>query len=82
MDWSDWIQDVGKTVITSATEAQYKQPFEIQKMQLAAMGPFGMPYLEGVATPAQQGAPVPSSVAGIPTAWLLIGLVALVVMAD
>jgi len=78
MDWSSWIQDVGKQVITTRTEAKYKQPFEIQKMQLQAMGPFGMPYIEGSAS-APTGA-APAAVAGIPTSWLLIGGVIAVVL--
>lgn len=80
MEWADWIQDVGKSVITSRTEAKYKQPFEIQKMQLQAMGPFGIPYVEGQAPTGQAGAP--AAVAGIPTSWLLIGgVIALVLLA-
>lgn len=77
MDWSSWIQDVGKQVITTRTEAKYKQPFEIQKMQLQAMGPFGMPYIEGSASAPPGAAP---AVAGIPTSWLLIGGVIAVVL--
>lgn len=74
--WSDMLQDVGKLWATSAIQQRYTQPFEIQKMQLAAFGPMGQPYVEGQA--GMGGSPVVQ--AAIPTSWLLIGgIVALVV---
>jgi hypothetical protein len=71
--WETWIQDVGKSYIQTRTEAQYKAPIELQKMQLQAYGPFGQPYLEGVPNGA-----VPN-IGGIPT-WMVLGGVALVVV--
>lgn len=80
-DWSSWIQDVGKSTINTVMEAKYKQPFELQRMQLAQMGPFGVPYIEGAANAPRNAAP---AVAGIPQSWLLIGAViaAVVLLGD
>lgn len=63
--WESWLQGIGKTVISSAVEAKYKQPYELQKMQLQQRGMYGDPYIEGV--PSFNGG------AGIPASWLLIG---------
>jgi len=74
--WSDMLQDVSKLWATSAIQQRYTQPYEIQKMQLAAYGPYGQPYLEG-----QAGGATPVVQAAIPTSWLLIGgVIALVVL--
>lgn len=81
-DWSDWIQDVGKTAITSAVEAQYKQPFELQKMQLQAFGPFGQPYTEGSAQGPQSSAPVPQTLFGFPMWMVVVGGIAAIVMIE
>lgn len=46
MDWSDWLQDIGGSVIEKAAEARYVQPYEIQRLQLTALGSMGT-YQEG-----------------------------------
>jgi len=66
--WSDMLQDVGKLWATSAIQSRYTQPFEIQKMQMQAYGPYGQPYVEG-----QASGPVVQASASIPQSWLLIG---------
>lgn len=56
-EWSEWFQDVGKTVISAAADARYTQPYEIDKMRLQALGELGI-YNEGQAgtqRPAEQG---------------------------
>lgn len=80
-DWQSWIQGVASTVLNTAVEVKYKQPYELQKMQLAAYGPFGIPYNEGQAN-RPQGAPA-QIVQGIPNGWLIVGaLVAVFALAD
>lgn len=79
-DWAGWFQDVAKTVVTSATQAKFQQPYEVEKLKLQAFSQYGMPYIEGKPVQAAMG---PSHIAGIPTAWLLIGgVIALVVMVN
>lgn len=76
MDWSSWFQQVAGNTINAATEAQFRQPYEIQKLQLQQQGPYG-PYVEGQA--------MPGTVGGINTTWLLLGgalLVAVVLLKD
>lgn len=75
-EWSEWLQDVGKSVITAATDARFTQPYEIDKMRIQALGELGL-YNEGQAgaKPVQQQGLVLS-----PTLLLLGGLVLLVVM--
>lgn len=48
MDWSTWVQDVGSSLIDKAAGAKYVQPYEIQKLQLEALGQTGY-YNEGQA---------------------------------
>jgi hypothetical protein len=48
MDWSTWVQDVGAGLIDKAAGAKYVQPYEIQKLQLEALGQSGY-YNEGQA---------------------------------
>lgn len=54
-EWSDWVQDVGKSVIDKVTDNRYVQPYEIDKMRLQALGDLGI-YTEGQAgaKPVQQ----------------------------
>jgi len=75
-DWSEWIQDVGKQVITTATQAKYVSPVEIEKMKLQAYSQYGDPYTEGVAN-----APVRQWIPGISNAILILGGVALLAFA-
>lgn len=46
MAWEDWFQDVAGSVVKSAADAKFTQPYEIQKLQLQALGQLGM-YNEG-----------------------------------
>ncbi|MGE0350389.1 hypothetical protein [Hydrogenophaga sp.] len=46
MAWEDWFQDVAGSVVKSAADAKFTQPYEIQKLQLQALGSLGM-YNEG-----------------------------------
>lgn len=78
MDWSQWVQGVAGGVVTRAADAKWVQPYEIQKLQLQALGQLGM-YQEGQAqlTANRQGLT-------ISPAMLLIGagLVAVLMMKD
>lgn len=77
MDWSTWLQGIGTSVIGAAADAKYRQPYEIQKLQLQQLGQLG-PYTEG--QPMGGGA-----MGGINPAWLLIGgalLVAVLIIKD
>lgn len=68
MDWSTWVQDIGSNLIDKAAGAKYVQPYEIQKLQLEALGQTGY-YNEG-----QPGSRVPVANGGINmTVVLLIG---------
>lgn len=83
MDWSEWIQDVGKSTINSVVEAQYKQPFELQKMQLQALGPFGQLYSEGSAQGVQSAqAPQQAMLFGFPMWMVVVGGIAAIVMIE
>jgi hypothetical protein len=62
--WEEWAQGVGGGLLQTVTEAKYKQPFELQKMQLQAYGQTGELYQEGMPNRAQ---------GAFPTSWLLIG---------
>lgn len=44
--WESWIQRIGGQVIGAAANAQYTQPYEIQKMRIQALGERGY-YTEG-----------------------------------
>jgi hypothetical protein len=73
-DWSDWIQDVGKSTINTIVEAQYKSPVDLQKMQLQLLGQYGTPYVEGSTnTAAAVAAQQQAMFFGIPMPLLLIG---------
>lgn len=79
MDWESWIQGVAGKWANSAIDSRYNNNFELQKMQLQSLGPFGQVYTEGKATVPGQ-AVVQGS---IPMSWLLIGgIVALIVLGD
>lgn len=78
MDWSTWFQNVGQTVIGAAADAQYRYPYEIQKLQLQALGDSGY-YTEGQAVRQTTG------LGGISPSVLLIGgavLVAVLLLKD
>lgn len=45
--WEEWFQNVAGSVIKDASQAKFTQPYEIQKLQLQALGTLG-PYTEGV----------------------------------
>jgi hypothetical protein len=75
MEWSDWFQGVGTSVINSQLALQ-QAPVEIEKLKLQAYGPYGQAYTEGQANQPTVG----STVGAIPMQWLLIGGVVLLVM--
>lgn len=78
MSWENWIQDVGGSVIKSAAESKFQQPYEIDKLKLQALGQNGV-YTEGKA---QSAAPA-GGLTITPGMLLLGGAVALfVVMQD
>lgn len=74
MDWSTWVQGVSGDLIGAAVDAKYRQPYEIQKLQLQALGDGGY-YTEG-----QAGTRNATAAAGINPMWLLLGGVVLVAM--
>lgn len=78
MDWSTWVQEVGSGLIDKAAGAKYVQPYEIQKLQLEALGQTGY-YNEG-----QPGARAQNAGGFNPTMLLLIGaaVVAIAIMKD
>ncbi len=49
MDWSDWAQQVSGSLINKYADSKLTQPYEIQKLQLQALGQMGY-YNEGQAT--------------------------------
>lgn len=65
MDWESWVQQVAGGYLKSRTDAKFQQPYELQKLKLQALGPFGDIYQEG--QPVTQG-----SIGSVPP-WLLIG---------
>jgi hypothetical protein len=67
--WSDWVQDVGKSVITTATEAKYKTPTDQADLQLKAYGPSGEEYTEGQPNAAVGRQWIP----GVPNAVVILG---------
>lgn len=71
--WEEWFQDVGKTVITQAADAKFKQPYEIERLRLEALGELGT-YTEGQAQQPQAS--------GIKNSTMLLigGVVLLLVM--
>lgn len=46
MDWQNFIQNVAGTYVNARIDAKYKQPYEVQKLKLAALGEAGY-YEEG-----------------------------------
>lgn len=74
MDWGDWTQQVAGSLINKASDNKWIQPYEIQKMQLQALGQLGM-YQEGQAsvTAGRQGLTISPTL-------LLIGAVAVIVI--
>ncbi|WP_395137274.1 hypothetical protein [Schlegelella aquatica] len=72
MDWSTWIQQVGSGLIDKYADSKWRQPYEIQKLQMEALGQMGY-YREGQPSSPQQG-----SIS--PTMLLLIGGAVLVVV--
>lgn len=47
MAWEEWFQDVAGSVVKSAADAKFTKPYEIQKLQLQALGENGLLYNEG-----------------------------------
>lgn len=76
MDWSTWVQNVSAGLIDKAASAQYVQPYEIQKLQLEALGQTGY-YREGQAGTIP---PVGGGLAISGNTLLLIGAAVLAVM--
>lgn len=74
MDWGDWTQQVAGSLINKASDNKWVQPYEIQKMQLQALGQLGM-YQECQAsvTAGRQGLTISPTL-------LLIGAVAMIVI--
>lgn len=64
--WQEWVQDVGGGVIGQWANAKYSQPYEVQKLQLQALGDAGY-YREGQAGTAQ-----PVRVTGLDTSTILL----------
>ncbi|WP_302172873.1 hypothetical protein [uncultured Hydrogenophaga sp.] len=59
MSWEQWFQDVAGSVVKTAADAKFTQPYEIQRLQLQALGQNGLYYPEG--RPATVAGPVISS---------------------
>lgn len=74
MDWGDWAQQVSGSLLNKYADSKLVQPYEIQKMQLQALGQLGM-YQEGQAsvTAGRQGLTISPTL-------LLIGAVAVIVI--
>lgn len=74
MDWSTWTQNVAGNLINKAADSKWTHPYEIQKMQLQALGQLGM-YQEGQAsvTANRNGLTISPTL-------LLIGAVAVIVI--
>lgn len=80
MDWSEWIQNIGGSLIDKAATARFVQPYELQKLELEALGQGGY-YREGQPGTRTTGQPAPQ---GINPTVLLIGgaLLAFVLLRD
>lgn len=74
--WEEWFQSVGGDVIRSAADAKFRQPYEIQRLQLQALGENGLYYPEGRPAPAPAG----GLVLGGSTLLLIGGAVLLLVL--
>lgn len=74
MDFGDWAQQVSGSLINKYADNKLVQPYEIQKMQLQALGQLGM-YQEGQASinAGRQGLTISPTL-------LLIGAVAVIVI--
>lgn len=66
MDWSSTVQNWGTTLLNGYANAKYVQPYEVEKLQLQALGQAGL-YNEG-----QPGVYVPPPAINS-TTLLLIG---------
>lgn len=71
--WGDWFRGVLGGVVDKAASAQWTQPYDIQRLQLQALGQNGF-YTEGQRTAAQQAA------AMNPTTLLLVGAAVVAVL--
>lgn len=49
--WEEWFQNVAGSVIKDASQAQFQQPYELQKLRYQALGEMGL-YTEGQPQPA------------------------------
>ena len=68
--WSDWLQGVAGGVISKASDAKWVQPYQVQQMQLQALGPNGAGnYMEGQRQPAPAAS---GTVAGLDKKTLLL----------
>lgn len=76
MDWSEWVQGVSSGLINKWGDAKYVKPYEVQQMQLAALGEGGY-YREG--QPGTTGA-VTQGAATSTTTVLLVGAAVLVML--
>ena len=74
--WDTWFQSVGSNIADKWSSSQWVQPYEIQKLQMQAMGPLG-PYREGQAgiTATKQGVTISPML-------LILGAVVLFAMKD
>lgn len=76
-EWGSWLRDLSGYVIKGAADAEYRLPFESQKLALQAYGDAGY-YLEG-----QRGvAPRPQGLTLSPTVLLIGGVVLLLLLKD
>lgn len=74
MEWSTWAQDVSKGLIGAWSNAKYVQPYEVQKVQMQALGQLGY-FNEG-----QAGLVANRNGLQISPGLLMIGGIVLVVM--
>lgn len=77
MDWQSFIQGVAGTYANARIDAKYRQPYDIQKLRLAALGEAG--YYEEGQPGVSQVAPKPL-IPGVSNTVLLLGVVAVVVV--
>ena len=77
--WEEWVQDVGGSVINAAADAKFTQPYQIQRLQMEALGEGGY-YTEGQAGVKSRAGAISIE----PTTLLLIGaaVVALLMLKD
>lgn len=79
MDWATWVQDVAGGVISKAADAKYVQPYEVQKLQLQALGEMG-PYIEGRPGTVQQQTGI--NLSGSTLLLIGFGVLAVMMMRD